>query len=555
MEQIKKITKSKYIPYIIILLLSIVIMIPLFTMHLSEYNEARIHIGRIVGVKEIIAQKIFPSFINSKHMLGFGYGLNIFYGPLTTYIPILVSYITNSGIIALKIFTLITVILSGITMYNFTYEISKSKKIALISALIYICAPYKLTNIYSRNAVGEYTAFIFIPIVFSGIYKILNNKEKGNKYIIIGATLLILSHTITTIYVAIFALLYCILNYEKINIKKIKTMLNSTLIIILLTAFYLIPLIEYKSYGDYTIYDDKSMLATGIDVYSTGIGPKEWLSNEFGNYEIVFSLGTVIILGLMLTPFVIKQAKLRKEYISFSMLALIAAYLSTKLFPWMIMPKILTIIQFAWRLNGFLIFFISYICAVNMVEISKKVKDEKNIICIVSIIIIVICSWFGVARYIEKYEYEIDNKFEKRLINAEKLGPYNINRDYLPLKAEQNINYIEEREDRTYIIEGEANIKEEKKKLLTDNLNIEVSKKATLELPYIYYHGYTVKLNNKKIGTYQSEKGFLCVDVEESGMLEVKYTGTIIEKIGYILTGITLIIIILYISFPRRKII
>lgn len=69
MEKVKKIIKSKYTPYIIILILSIVIMIPLFTMNLSQCNEARIHIGRIVGVKEIISQKIFPSFINSKHML------------------------------------------------------------------------------------------------------------------------------------------------------------------------------------------------------------------------------------------------------------------------------------------------------------------------------------------------------------------------------------------------------------------------------------------------------------------------------------------------------
>lgn len=166
-------------------------------------------------------------------------------------------------------------------MYNFIYEISKSKKIALISALIYIFAPYKLTDIYSRNAVGEYTSFIFIPLVFKGIYKLLNGKEKGDICIIIGAVGLILSHTITTIYVTILAGLYCLLNYEKINIKIVKKTLVSVLIIILLTAFYWIPLIEHKAYGDYAIYDEESMGATGQDVYNTGIGLKEWFSSEF----------------------------------------------------------------------------------------------------------------------------------------------------------------------------------------------------------------------------------------------------------------------------------
>lgn len=546
MEQIEKIIKSKYTPYIIILILSIVIMVPLFTMNLSQYNEARIHIGRIEGVKEIISEKIFPSFISSKHMLGFGYALNIFYGPLTTYIPILISIFTTSSILALKIFTIITVSLSGITMYNFIYEISKSKKIALISSLIYILAPYKLTDIYSRNALGEYTSFIFIPLVFSGIYKLLNNNQKQSLYIIIGAVGLILSNTITTIYVAIFVLLYLLLNYEKINLKMIKKMLIDAIIILLLTAFYLIPLIEHKAYGNYTIYDAESMFATGADVYNTGIGIKQWASSEFGNQEIVFSLGIAIIAGLILTPSTIKKAKNEKEYISFAILALISAYLSTKLFPWVIMPSILTIIQFAWRLNGFLIFFISYICAVNVVKFSEIIKDKKNILTIAMIICISICAWFGGARYISKYEQEIDNKFETNLIKAQKIGPYNINREYLPLNVGKNIKYMEERENKTYVITGEASIKNEEKQALTDNMEVEVEKKATLELPYIYYHGYTVKLNGKQLKTYQSEKGFLCVDVEESGKLEVEYTGTMVEKMGYIISGISLIGIAVY---------
>lgn len=125
MKSINKIFNNKFFPYIIIIALSMIICIPLFEMNLSEYNEARIHIGRIVSVKQIILDGVFPNFISSKHMKGFGYALNIFYGVLTTYIPILISFITGSGILALKIFTLITVALSGVTMYNFVLELAE----------------------------------------------------------------------------------------------------------------------------------------------------------------------------------------------------------------------------------------------------------------------------------------------------------------------------------------------------------------------------------------------------------------------------------------------
>ena len=92
LKKLSKLSENKYIPYIVIAFASFIISIVFFTMNLSEYNEARIHIVRIVSIKEVILDKIFPCFISQKHMLGFGYALNIFYGPLTTYIPILISF-------------------------------------------------------------------------------------------------------------------------------------------------------------------------------------------------------------------------------------------------------------------------------------------------------------------------------------------------------------------------------------------------------------------------------------------------------------------------------
>ena len=104
-NNIKKIMNSRYFPYLVVILLGIITTIPLFTMNLSEYNEFRIHIGRVTSVKEILEDGIFPPFISYKHMLTFGYALNIFYGSLTTYIPILISFLIGSTTMALKVFT------------------------------------------------------------------------------------------------------------------------------------------------------------------------------------------------------------------------------------------------------------------------------------------------------------------------------------------------------------------------------------------------------------------------------------------------------------------
>ena len=68
--------------------------------------------------------------------------------------------------------------------------------------------PYKLEDLYTRYAIGEFTAFVFMPIIFQGLYNLLNGDKKRHYYIAIGATGLLLTHTISTEYTAIFCLIY-----------------------------------------------------------------------------------------------------------------------------------------------------------------------------------------------------------------------------------------------------------------------------------------------------------------------------------------------------------
>lgn len=77
---------------------------------------------------------------------------------------------------------------------------------------------------------------------------------------------------------------------------------------------------------------------------------------------------------------------------------------------------------------------------------------------------------------------------------------------------------------------------------------------TTLELPYIYYLGYEVKLINNgetEIVDYtESDKGFIQVELtdEVSNIeIQVKYTGTTLMKVSYMLTLVGVICLIIYI--------
>ena len=572
-ELIKKIIHCKFIGYIIIFFVASIIIAPIFSMDLTQNNEAKLHMARILSIDSVIKDGIFPPIIDYSYMNGFGYALNLFYGPLTTYIPIILLNIFGTSGLALKVFTFFTVFISGLTMYKFIYTVTKRRSIATIGAIIYISAPYKLSNLYSRNAVGEYTAFIFIPLVFEGLYTIINNKK--NTYLLcIGIIGLILSHTISTIYTAIFALIFLLLNIDKLNNLKIwKYFVINTLIAIIVCMFYMVPLLEHMQIGGYSIYDEDVMRTRGDQVYTTALGINDLFSNEFGNQEIRFSIGIMTIVITLLGFLTYKKIKkeYKKIYLIFLFIAIITIIMTTKLFPWFIMPSFIGVIQFAWRNLGFFAFFISLVCAINAVTFAEEIAKKewlKDTFIFAVIISISVFSALGVMRDWKFATLDNEKTFDEDLSANERIYPYSINREYLPIKALKNIDYIVQRENKSIIIAGNANIKNEEKNKLKDELYLEnVSDGTVIELPYIYYLGYDVNViynfengensieNEKKLDVFESDNGFLSIRLDscDSAKIIVEYKGTNLERSGYIISAVGIIILILLIYKERRR--
>ena len=274
-------------------------------------------------------------------------------------------------------------------------------------------------------------------MIFFGIYELMNTKKKGNYWLVAGGVLLILSHTITTIYTAIFAIFFIIFNYKKtINWTFWKSIIIDLLLILLLTSFYTIPLIEHKLYGDYLIYDADAMNSNAQWVYQNTNNPHDWIQNEFLHSEtphedLIFSFGVVITFLTVISIFCYKKMdnKYKDMYIVFFILAILSLFMTTKAFPWLLMPQVLTVIQFAWRLNGFFIFFISLICGINAIiltnmitQIINQKKDKSKIgnlhhsniyILITIIIAISTVGWFNASPYIKQFDSEVDKQFEK----------------------------------------------------------------------------------------------------------------------------------------------
>lgn len=566
-RKLEALKNKRCVPYIIITVIGILVSLPLIGLQIRGTDDGWLHLIRIIGIDNAVKNESFPFLIQPFFCNDWGYSMTAFYPSIVSYVPYFLSIFMGSFINGIKIFAAITVILSGITMYQFLMEITEKKKLALIGAIVYMILPYRLENIYNRFAIGEFTAFVFIPLVFLGLYNLLNGNGKKHYYIAIGATGLMLSHTISTIYTAVFCLIYILFNL-KLFFKKdvlIKCLIN-VIFILLISAIFWVPMLEFKQSAEYAIFEPDALKTSGKYVANNTIELWQLLKDKNEENGVSFVIGIPSITMLLLGIFVFKKLdqKLKDLYITNIVLAVISIIMCTKFFPWIIMPDFLCTLQYPWRLLGFALFFLTPICAINVYFLIKEIKNKKTQdgIYMIVILILFIFTLKELSSYQIGYQ-TIDSSYEEQIVQNPKIHYFSVNRDYMPLKAlKEQRGYLYTRTDETYVINGEAIISNEEKYGLKMKISLEKAKEGTkLELPYLFYPGYTVKLVEKSstetvINTSESENGFLQITIPhdiENAEIIVNYTGTTIEKTAYIGSGISVILFICYIIYFRKK--
>lgn len=391
--------------------------------------------------------------------MDFGYSWNIFYSPLTAFLPLIFKLIGVSFSACIKLFMFANVFLSGYFMYICTKKITKNTNIAILSAIFYILAPYRLTDMYIRNALAELTSFTFLPLVFLGLYNIFEDNVGApcriNKTLIlsIGTIGLILTHTIITMYTAIFATIYVLINIKKLKDKRIiKLIIINIILILVITAFFWVPLLEHKMNTQYEVFKEGRMerievlIAYKLDFYRLFFTK----STDYMIYEI----GIITIISLLLTPLAIKKIK-DKEYYKLYLFMLISGivsiFMTLKIFPFEHMPSILKMIQFTFRLLEFSSFFFSIVTAINICALSKRIETKEIIILLVVSMILTIPLKTHL-RVLENYD---ESKLWPAVQVNENTGRVHAgcaSFEYLPSKSFENRSYIETRSQNVVVL-------------------------------------------------------------------------------------------------------
>lgn len=556
----EKILKHRnLIDIVVIIFVACLIGIPLWNSKLDVYYDDGIqHIARALGTGEAFKENFwFPNIISS-FSNGYGYSWNLFYGPLSVYGVCLINLIINNFVISYKIFAFICMMFSGITMYKFLKEISGNNDVGILASILYMTFPYHLTDLYTRNALGEYISFVFIPLVFLGLYRAFFSEKKSYP-LAVGAIGLILTHNLSTIMVAFFALIYVIYNLELLKDKKIlKKLLINIIFIVLITSFYWVPMLETKVSSNYQVYED-GMMSTPEETASHGLELKQlFVTMNDGSY--VFELGPhiLIMIALSIMTFRFIRPEFKGQYVVFFISGLLSVWMSTKYFPWKYLPEEISIIQFPWRMLMMTAFFFSFVCSINMYAIIKKF-NFKDVIVLSGISILYVIAFTSALIF---YTEEPITNIADLSLGSFSGKEYEVvagcgKGEYLPVNAYENRFYVASREEGIYVLEGKAIIEDENKNGTNYTAYVKTADAnyTIFELPYIYYPGYEITLDSIKLENFETEHGFLgfVLGKEDSGKIEVKYTGTIAMKASMIISIFSFIISICVLNIDKIK--
>ena len=232
--------------------------LPLGLGYLTYGHDLSIHLSRIEGLKAGLLAGQFPvrmdpAIINEK-----GYPFSLMYSDVFLYPAAVLRILGFSLQTSYKVYVAsITAATVGITFYALR-KMFRSDCAALLGTALYTLSFYRLTNVFVRAAVGEYTAMAFLPLVVYGLWRIYRQSPADGKKaepwcwlpFALGFTGLLQSHLLTTELAVFFTAAFCLLYFKKTFTRPVLPALcKAAGAAIVWNLWFMVPLLQYMVQG------------------------------------------------------------------------------------------------------------------------------------------------------------------------------------------------------------------------------------------------------------------------------------------------------------------
>lgn len=403
----------------ILIALTLFTSVPIFTYFMPSGDDLPFHLNRIEAIKESILAGQVPNRVSSFWNNGYGYASAVFYGELFLYLPALLRILGFSVQAAYKFYIVGINLATALLSYYCFKKIFKDSKAVLIGCCAYMLAPYRLVSIFLRGAVGEYTAMVFFPLIFYGLFRIYTEETNDAHYktswlpALLGYTGILQCHILSCVMIGIFTGIFCLVFIKRtLQPKRFCQLFKVGTGTVLLNLWFLLPFLDYFRLGYTSVTgtnnplgrfnSNGALLSQMISIFQAGTGPSYSIDESFifsneRNYALGGGFLLVIVIYIICRLY---QGENHSFYVrigDYSLgFAAASLFMSTLWFPWdwiqqmnRIFRMITQNIQLPWRFLGVSSFFLA-ILTICLIFLLKSMSNKYLIYSITA----VICSFF-----------------------------------------------------------------------------------------------------------------------------------------------------------------
>lgn len=231
--------------------------IPLLVNYLTWGHDLIFHLTRLDGLRAGLEAGMFPVRIQPNWFDGHGYAASVFYGDIFLYLPALLCCFGVPLQTAYQLYVL-SVNAATVCIAFFCFSRMGNRKAGLVCAAAYSLNIYRLVCLYTRVAVGEYTAMAFMPLVLYGFWKAYTLPEDSEEHrdswitVSMGCCGIFLSHVLSTEMAAFFILMVCVILWKRTLRKRtLLVLLKAAAMTAGMTFWFLVPMADYMLSGSY----------------------------------------------------------------------------------------------------------------------------------------------------------------------------------------------------------------------------------------------------------------------------------------------------------------
>jgi len=360
---LKGLNLRKSWPILIILLVSLFLLRSFIKPGFPETHDGQLYLARFANFHLAFTDRHFPMRWAPNLNYKFGYPIFLF-NYFTPYaLGLIPKVLLRMSLQAsFKLVILFSFFIGGL----FWYLLLKKKispKAGLISALVYLTAPYQILDILVRLSIGEIVALGVLPFMLWSLDRLITKPNRLNFFInTTGLAFFAVTHNIIFFFSIPVLILFSAMvakTQKKLSFKKLLPIIYSFVLAAGLTLFFWVPALLEKQYTNIDQLDQMSR--EYMDHFPTF---KQLVYSPWGygySYkgpvdEMSFQLGPIHwIISLLSIGFIIKGLLKRKKvnaYQSFFALLFIGSIfflLPISLPIWKVVP-FANYVQFPWRL-------------------------------------------------------------------------------------------------------------------------------------------------------------------------------------------------------------